>query len=70
MAVAIAIVVVAAELVVTSGIAIAVALGTPTILIGAKVVAIGTSLPELTLDFVAVRRGRVQLAIGALLVLT
>jgi cation:H+ antiporter len=33
-------------------------------LIGAKVVSIGTSLPELTLDLTAVRRGRVHLAIG------
>jgi len=43
---------------------IAIAFGVPAILVGAKVVAIGTSLPELTLDFTAVRRGRVQLAIG------
>jgi cation:H+ antiporter len=57
-------VVVAARLVVSSGIDIALILGAPPILIGVKVVAIGTSLPELTLDFAAVRRGRVQLAIG------
>ena len=57
-------VVIAARLVVSSGIDIALILGAPPILIGAKVVAIGTSLPELTLDFAAVRRGRVQLAIG------
>lgn len=56
--------VVAARLVVYSGSNMAVFLGVPPILIGAKVVAIGTSLPELTLDFVAARRGRVQLAIG------
>jgi cation:H+ antiporter len=56
--------VVAARLVVYSGANIAVFLGVPPILIGAKVVAIGTSLPELTLDLVAARRGRVQLAIG------
>ena len=43
---------------------IAIFLGVPPILIGAKIVAIGTSLPELTLDFMAVRRGRVQLAMG------
>ncbi|MDH5636826.1 MAG: sodium:calcium antiporter [Candidatus Bathyarchaeota archaeon] len=55
---------IAARLVVSSGISIALILGAPPILIGAKVVAIGTSLPELTLDFTAVRRGRVQLAIG------
>lgn len=57
-------VVIAARLVVSSGINVAGTLGVPPILIGAKVVSIGTSLPELTLDFAAVRRGRVQLAIG------
>lgn len=61
---AVAVVVAAANFVVSSGIAIAAELGAPPILLGAKVVAIGTSLPELTLDFTAVRRGRVQLAIG------
>ena len=64
LALAMAGVVVAADFVVSSGIEIAVGLGAPPILVGAKVVAIGTSLPELTLDFAAVRRGRVQLAIG------
>lgn len=54
----------AARLVVLSGSNIALLLGAPPILIGAKVVAIGTSLPELTLDFAAVKRGRVHLAIG------
>jgi cation:H+ antiporter len=39
-------------------------LGVPPILIGAKIVAIGTSLPELALDVTAVRRGRIHLAIG------
>jgi cation:H+ antiporter len=57
-------VVVAARLVVLSATNIAVFLGVPPILIGAKIVSIGTSLPELTLDFTAVRRGRVQLAMG------
>ena len=57
-------VVIAARLVVSSGIDIALILGAPPILIGAKVVAIGTSLPELTTSLAAVRRGRVQLAIG------
>lgn len=57
-------VIVAARLVVASGIEIAKGLGVPPILIGAKVVSIGTSLPELSLDLTAVRRGRVQLAIG------
>ena len=60
-------VIIAARLVVSSGINIALILGAPPILIGAKVVAIGTSLPELTLDLTAVRRGRVQLAVGDIL---
>ena len=58
------IVIISARLVVLSGLNIAFSLGVPPILIGAKIVAIGTSLPELTLDLVAVRRGRVHLAIG------
>jgi cation:H+ antiporter len=57
-------VIISARLVVSSGINIALILGAPPILIGAKVVAIGTSLPELTLDLTAVRRGHVHLAIG------
>jgi cation:H+ antiporter len=57
-------IVIAAHLVVSSGVNIALILGVPPILIGAKVVALGTSLPELTLDLAAVKRGRVQLAIG------
>ncbi len=60
----VAVLLVAAHLVVESGTNIALFLGAPPILIGAKLVAIGTSLPELTLDLTAVRRGRVQLAIG------
>lgn len=60
----VAVLLVAAHLVVDSGVNIAFFLGVPPILIGAKLVAIGTSLPELTLDLTAVRRGRVQLAIG------
>ncbi|MBK5133852.1 hypothetical protein JJE00_05420 [Candidatus Bathyarchaeota archaeon] len=43
---------------------LAIVFGVPAILVGAKLVAIGTSLPELTLDITAVRRGRVQLALG------
>lgn len=55
---------VAARFTVSSGISIAVSAGIAPILIGAKIVSIGTSLPELTIDFVAVRRGRVHLALG------
>ena len=58
------VVVVAARLAVYSASNIAFSLGVPPILIGAKIVAIGTSLPELSLDLTAVRRGRVQLAMG------
>jgi len=57
-------VIISARLVVFSGLNIALSVGVPPILIGAKIVAIGTSLPELTLDLIAVKRGRVQLAIG------
>ncbi len=60
----VAVLLVAAHFVVDSGANIALFLGVPPILIGAKLVAIGTSLPELTLDLIAARRGRVQLAIG------
>ncbi len=58
---------IAARLVVSSGFNIAVLVGVPPILIGAKVVSIGTSLPELTTGLAAVRRGRVHLAIGDIL---
>jgi cation:H+ antiporter len=58
------IVVITARLTVYSASNIAVSLGVPPILIGAKIVSIGTSLPELTLDITAIKRGRVQLALG------
>ena len=61
------VVVVSAQLTVNSASNIATALGVPAILVGAKIVAIGTSLPELTLDLAAVRRGRIQLAIGGII---
>lgn len=63
-AVGTAIVVAAAELIITSASNISVILGAPSILIGAKIIAIGTSMPELALDLTAVRRGRVHLALG------
>jgi cation:H+ antiporter len=59
-----AVVIVASRLTVYSASNVAVILGVPPILVGAKVVAIGTSLPEFSLDLTAVRRGRVQLALG------
>jgi cation:H+ antiporter len=61
------VVVVSAQLTVNSASNIATALGVPSILVGAKIVAIGTSLPELTLGLAAVRRGRIQLAIGGII---
>lgn len=61
------IVVLSAQATVNSASNIAVALGAPSILVGAKIVAIGTSLPELTLDLTAARRGRTQLAIGGII---
>jgi len=63
-AVGIAIVIIAARFGVWSASEMAVILGIPTILIGAKIVAIGTSLPELALDVAAMRRGRIRLAMG------
>jgi len=57
-------VVLAARFTVWSASGIAASLGIPPILVGAKIVAIGTSLPELALDVTAVRRGRIRLAIG------
>ncbi|MCW3998204.1 MAG: hypothetical protein NWF10_06510 [Candidatus Bathyarchaeota archaeon] len=62
-----AVVALSAQLTVYSATNIAIAFGIPAILVGAKLVAIGTSLPELTLDIAAVRRGRVQLAIGGII---
>jgi cation:H+ antiporter len=60
-------VIIAARLVVSSGVNMAVMLGAPPILLGAKIVAIGTSLPEFTTDLAAVRRGRIQLALGGII---
>lgn len=60
----VAVVVISARFAVSSASSIATVLGAPPISIGAKIVAIGTSLPELALDLSAARRGRVQLAIG------
>ena len=55
---------IAGFLVVSSAVGIATLLGVPQILIGAKIVSLGTSLPELTLDYTAARRGHVQMALG------
>ena len=57
-------IIVSARSVVSSGVNLAVTLGAPPILLGAKIIAIGTSLPEFTTGLSAVRRGHVHLAIG------
>jgi cation:H+ antiporter len=62
--VSVALVIAAAELTIFSASNIATAFGIAPILIGAKIIAIGTSMPELALDLTAARRGRIQLAIG------
>ncbi len=56
------IIVVSARFTVSSAVEIAGILGVPVLLVGAKLVAIGTSLPELSLSIAAVRRGRIYLA--------
>lgn len=63
----IAIVIAMAELIITSASKISEILEIAPILIGAKIIAIGTSMPELSLDFTAVRRGRIHLALGDLI---
>jgi cation:H+ antiporter len=65
--VGIAVVIVAAELIIMSASNISIILGAAPVLIGAKIIAIGTSMPELALDLTAVRRGRVNLALGDLI---
>lgn len=65
--VGIAIVIAMAELIITSASKISEIFGVAPILIGAKIIAIGTSMPELSLDLAAVRRGRVHLALGDLI---
>ncbi|MEM2146713.1 MAG: hypothetical protein QW279_15225 [Candidatus Jordarchaeaceae archaeon] len=65
--VGISVVITAAELIIMSASNISIILGVAPILIGAKIIAIGTSMPELALDLTAVRRGRVNLALGDLI---
>ena len=57
-------VVVSANFLVDSAIVIAGTVGIPRIVIGATIVALGTSLPELTLDLKAFLRGHPGLALG------
>jgi cation:H+ antiporter len=64
MGIGLALVIAAAQLTIFSASNIATTLGVAPILIGAKIIAIGTSMPELALDLTAARRGRIHLAIG------
>ncbi|MHA1754753.1 MAG: sodium:calcium antiporter [Candidatus Odinarchaeia archaeon] len=61
------VVIFSAEFVVNSALNITIGFWTSPLVIGAKIVSVGTSLPELTLDFQAVRHGHVHLAIGDIL---
>lgn len=58
------VVVVSARIVVESASSIAYATGLRESVIGASIVALGTSLPELSVDIVAVRKGHLGLAVG------
>ena len=57
-------VVLASRFVISSASEIVFSLGVLPVLLGAKVVAVGTSLPELAFGLTAVKRGRVHLALG------
>jgi len=59
-----AIVIVTSQFTVSSASDIAYSLGIAPILLGARIVAVGTSLPELAFGLAASRRGRVHLALG------
>lgn len=53
-----------AELTVRSAVGLATDLGVPEVVVGLSIVAVGTSLPELTTTFIAARRGQTDLAVG------
>jgi len=59
-----AIVVLTSRFTVSSASEIAYLLGIAPVLIGARIVAVGTSLPELAFGLAAIKRGRVNLALG------
>ncbi len=61
------VVVVAAKYTVDYGVAIATLIGVSPALIGMTIIAFGTTLPELMVNFAALRRGYTQLAIGEIL---
>jgi cation:H+ antiporter len=56
-----------AEYVVRSAVGVAELAGVATAVIGATVIAVGTSLPELSVDITAIKRGSTDLAIGDVL---
>lgn len=60
----ISLVVVSARIIVESASSIAISTGVSESVIGASIVAIGTSLPELSVDIVAARKGHLGLALG------
>lgn len=62
-----AVLVVAAHFVIDSTVLIATKVGIPEALIGMTLIAFGTTLPELAVDFVAIRRGHTALALGDIL---
>ena len=64
---ALLLVVVAAKFTVDYGVIIATLVGVPPALIGMTLIAFGTTLPELMVDFTAIRRGYANLAIGDIL---
>jgi cation:H+ antiporter len=57
-------VIIGAQLVVDTSVAIATALGVPTFIIGLSIVAVGTSLPELATSIVAIMKGEGGISIG------
>lgn len=58
------ILIVGADLTVGAAVTLATALGVPKSVIGLTLVAVGTSLPELAISLIAVRRGQLDLAVG------
>lgn len=57
-------IIISARFTVTSSLSLVSLLGIPSILFGAKIIALGTSLPELSIDLAAFRRGRGLLAMS------
>ncbi|MBI4019821.1 MAG: sodium:calcium antiporter [Candidatus Aenigmarchaeota archaeon] len=65
--VALAAVIISSGFVVSSSAEIAMILGIPEAVIGMTLLAFGTTLPELAIDFTAIRKGNVALAVGDVL---